>query len=106
MLAQSGVPSTYPIQVGEYRGTVQDVIQYEMASCKVKTELTFKLIALSHYLASDYTWRTSDGRRMEHRQVGREELAQPVNGCGLWRYASTDGIDLLCSTPTGARIAN
>ena len=84
MLAQSNVSSTYPIQVADKRGTIQDIIKYEMAGCKVKTELTFKLIGLSHYLPSDETWHTDDGVEWSISKLIEEELAQPIIGaaCG------------------------
>lgn len=84
MLAQSYVPSSYPIQVEGKSYTVGDLIRYEMYSCKEKTELTFKLIGLSHYLPSDQTWQTSDKKIWSISKLIEEELDQPIVGaaCG------------------------
>ncbi len=53
ILAQSNVPLNYPIQIGTSKFTVEDLVRYEMATCKEKSELTFKLIGLSYYLDSN-----------------------------------------------------
>ncbi len=47
-------------------------------------ELTFKLIALSHYLDPDATWTTPDGKQWSIERLVREELKAPVRGaaCG------------------------
>ena len=84
LLAQCGVKSSSPIRVSGRDFTVADLIASEMASCKPKTELTFKLIGLSHYLKSDTAWRTSDGERWDIPRLIKEELAQPIVGaaCG------------------------
>lgn len=84
ILAQSGVPRDFPILVGKTRYTVSDLIRYEMVTCQEKSELTFKLIGLSHYLAPRQTWRDEKGRVWNLEKLVREELEQPVVGaaCG------------------------
>lgn len=84
MLAQSHVPSSYPIQVEQTTYHVGDLVQYEMGGCKEKSELTFKLIGLSHYLPSDQTWMTPDRKRWNIAKIIEEELDQPIVGaaCG------------------------
>ncbi len=79
-----GVPSDYPLYVGTKRYSVNDVIQREMADCKSGEELTFTLIALSHYLDTEATWIGADGRKWDFERLLREELSQPVVGsaCG------------------------
>lgn len=83
MLAQSRVPSDYPIQVNGREFTVADLIEFEKEGCRPHSELTFKLIGLSHYLPSDASWQNSYGEWSIERLI-REELAQPVIGaaCG------------------------
>jgi hypothetical protein len=63
---------------------VADLIEYEKRTCKPGIELTFKLIALSHYLKSDETWESSDGQEWDIPRLIKEELKQPINGaaCG------------------------
>ncbi len=84
ILAQCDVPLDYPIQVGANQFTVEDLVRYEMATCKERSELTFKLIGLSHYLDSNKQWRTNDGKVWSISKLIQEELAQPVVGsaCG------------------------
>jgi len=84
ILAQCQVPPDYPIQIGDQKFTVEDLVLYEMATCREKSELTFKLIGLSYYLDSDKQWRSNDGRVWSIQKLIQEEMAQPVVGsaCG------------------------
>ncbi len=84
MLAQSYVPSSYAIQVEQKNYQVADLVEYEMRGCKEGTELTFKLIGLSHYLKSDQQWVTPDRKKWNIAKLIEEELAQPIVGaaCG------------------------
>jgi hypothetical protein len=84
ILAQSNVPLDYPIQIGSNKFKVEDLVRYEMATCKEKSELTFKLIGLSYYLDSDKQWRANDGKVWSIPKLIQEELAQPIVGaaCG------------------------
>jgi hypothetical protein len=84
ILAQSNVPLDYPIQIGASKFKVEDLVRYEMATCKEKSELTFKLIGLSYYLDSNKQWKANDGKIWSIPKLIQEELAQPVNGsaCG------------------------
>ncbi len=84
MLALSRVKPTYPIRVDGQEFTVQDLIEYEQYTCRPKSELTFKLISLAHYLPSDATWTSKWGETWSIPRLIEEELAQPINGacCG------------------------
>ncbi len=84
ILAQSGVPLDYPIQIGQSRFKVEDLVRYEMATCKERSELTFKLISLSYYLDTNKQWRANDGKVWSIPKLIQEELAQPIVGaaCG------------------------
>lgn len=84
ILAQCQVPPDYPIQIGDQKFTVEDLVLYEMATCREKSELTFKLIGLTYYLDSDKQWRSNDGKVWSIQKLIQEELAQPVVGsaCG------------------------
>ena len=64
--------------------TVADLIQHEKDTCRPRTELTFKLIAFTHYLKSDEKWKSNDGQDWDIPRVIKEELAQPIVGaaCG------------------------
>ncbi len=84
ILAQSRVQPDYPLQIGNRQYTVMDLARYEMATCREKSELTFKLIGLSHYLDQNQRWRDSRGQTWNLEKMVAEELAQPVVGaaCG------------------------
>lgn len=84
MLAQSRVRPDYPIRVGNRLFTVADLIEHEKETCRPASELTFKLIALVHYLPSDARWRSNDGQWWDIPRLIKEELAQPIVGaaCG------------------------
>ena len=78
------VPLDYPIYADGQRYLVEDVLRAEMDACKSGEELTFTLIALSHYLDSDETWVADDGETWSVERLIREELSQPIVGaaCG------------------------
>lgn len=84
ILAQSKVGPTYPIKIGPRTYTVNDLVRYEMATCREKSELTFKLIGLSYYLDPDQRWRDSQGGTWSLEKLVGEELDQPIVGaaCG------------------------
>ncbi len=84
MLAQSQVSADYPIVVDQNKYAVTDLIRYEMATCKEKSELTFKLIGLSYYLDTEQIWLTDKRSRWSIEKLVQEELAQPIIGaaCG------------------------
>ncbi len=84
MLAQAKLKTDYPIHVNGREFTVADLIEAEKRTCRAGTELTFKLIALNHYLQADATWENELGQRWDIERLVREELAQPVRGaaCG------------------------
>lgn len=84
MLAQSYVPASFEIQAGGQKFTVQDIIEFEKATCIPKSELTFKLISLSHYLPADATWKSRDGQEWSLQRLLEEEIQQKVVGaaCG------------------------
>lgn len=84
MLAQSRVMVDYPIRVGGREFTVADLIESEKQTCRTKSELTFKLIGLSHYLPLDATWKNDLGENWSISRLIKEELAQNVVGaaCG------------------------
>lgn len=84
ILAQSSVPRDFPILVGKTRYTISDLIRYEMVTCRENSELTFKLIGLSHYLPPRQAWRDDRGQVWNLEKLVREELEQPIVGaaCG------------------------
>ena len=84
MLAQADVPAEQSIQINGQHYTVKDLIEYEKKGCRQNTELTFKLIGLSHYLSPGEVWRNANGQGWNVERLIYEELKQPINGaaCG------------------------
>jgi hypothetical protein len=84
ILAQSRVMADYPLRVEGKDFTLTDLIEREKETCEAGTELTFKLIALMHYLDSDSEWTTPDGQPWSIQRLVKEELKAPIRGaaCG------------------------
>ena len=84
MLAQCNLDPSYPIRVEGQDFTVEDLIVAEQKTCYTKTELTFKLIGLMHYLPSDATWINDRGEEWSIERLIKEEMSQPIRGvaCG------------------------
>ncbi len=84
MLAQSKVSKDYPMRVEGHELTVSDLIEMEKRTCFPRSELTFKLIGLVHYLPSDSQWVNDQGMEWDMQKLISEELRQPVRGaaCG------------------------
>ncbi|TWU03211.1 ADP-ribosylation factor-directed GTPase activating protein isoform b [Neorhodopirellula pilleata] len=79
-----GVPSTYPLYVGNQRFQIKDLVEVEAAACEDGKELTFTLIGLSHYLDTDTTWTGAKGETWDFDRLIAAELSQPIVGaaCG------------------------
>lgn len=79
-----GVPSTYPLYVGNQRFSIKDLVEVEAAACDEGKELTFTLIGLAHYLDTDTTWAGARGEAWDFDRLIDAELSQPVVGaaCG------------------------
>jgi hypothetical protein len=84
ILAQCRVAANSPLTVQGKSFTVADLIEEEKLACKPKTELTFALIALAHYLPTDATWKSRDGEKWSLSRLVEEEIVQPIRGapCG------------------------
>jgi len=84
IVAQSKVRTDYPIEIGQHHFTLADLIDSEKLGCEAGTELTFKLIALAHYLDSDATWTSATGEEWSVSRLVEEEIKSPINGaaCG------------------------
>ncbi len=84
VLAQCRVAANSPLTPQRQSFTVADLIEQEKLDCKSKTELTFALIALAHYLPTDATWTARDGQPWSIERLVAEELEQPIRGapCG------------------------
>lgn len=84
ILAQSRVSIDTPLKIQGRDFTLRDLLDEERLGCRPNTELTFRLIALSHYFDLDETWTASDGQEWSIPRLIQEELKQPIRGaaCG------------------------
>jgi hypothetical protein len=84
ILAQCDVPLDQRLHVEGREFTVKDLLEYEQRTCHTGTELTFKLIAMSHYLEPDAQWANTLGQHWDMQRLIREELKQPIGtgACG------------------------
>ena len=84
ILAQARVDISQTIQVAGQVFDINDLIHVEQLGCRKRTELTFQLIGLSHYLDSDATWQNKKNAEWSIAGLIKEEIAQQINGvtCG------------------------
>jgi hypothetical protein len=84
MLAQWKVRPESPMHIGGKDFTVADFIDEEKLTCQSGTELTFKLIALQHYLPSDAKWSSRNGEQWDIPKLLKAEIESPIHGatCG------------------------
>jgi len=84
MMAQSKVKRDFPVRIDGYDFTIEDLVEFEKRTCRPKSELTFKLIGLVHYLDSDAEWKSTSGETWNIPRLIKEELDQPIIGaaCG------------------------
>ncbi len=84
MFAQSDVPIDHPIEVNNQSFTVADLVELEKQNCRPRSELTWQLIGLAHYLESDDQWKNKQGQNWDIPRMISEEIVQPINGaaCG------------------------
>ena len=84
ILAQCRVAMNSPISIQSKSFTVADLVEEEKLSCQTKTELTFALIGLAHYLPDDAEWQSRDGKSWTLEKLVAEEIEQPIRGapCG------------------------
>ncbi|MEN1678907.1 MAG: hypothetical protein AAGJ46_04900 [Planctomycetota bacterium] len=84
MLAQCNVSPDYPVRVQDKKLTIRDVIEYEKRTCRVDSELSFKLMSLAHFSDLNETWIADDGERWTVSRLIDEERNQKIRGaaCG------------------------
>jgi hypothetical protein len=84
MLAQTRVAADYPLKIEGRDFQIADLVESEKLGCRDRTELTFRLIGLSHYLPPDATWKNDLGQGWSIERLVANEITQPVNGaaCG------------------------
>ncbi len=82
VLAESAVPESYEIRVGDWRGTVADLVASEKLTCMSRIDLSQKLIGLAGYLPDDATWKNAAGEAWSLERIVREELNRSPATCG------------------------
>ena len=98
MLAQSKVSRDYPMRVEGHDLSVADLIEMEKSTCFPRSELTFKLIGLMHYLPSDSEWVNEQGMEWNLRKLVKEELRQPIRGAACGGTHRLSGLTLAYKT--------
>ena len=98
MLAQSRINENYPLLVEGKSLTIKDLIEMEKRTCYPRTELTFKLIGLMHYLDSDEQWLNDQGRQWGIPKMISEEMRQPVRGAACGGTHRLSGLTLAYKT--------
>jgi len=98
MLAQSRINKNYPMLVEDHELKVADLIEMEKQTCYPRTELTFKLIGLMHYLGSDEKWLNDQGQEWGIPRLIKEEIRQPVRGAACGGTHRLSGLTLAYKT--------
>lgn len=94
MLAQCNVSPDYPIRVDGREFKIHDLIASEQKTCYARTELTFKLIGLGHYLGSDAKWLNEQGESWDIPRLIKEEREQPIRGAACGGTHRLSGLSL------------
>jgi hypothetical protein len=76
MLAMACVSSDYPLRAGQTTRTVADLVESEKLACRSGTEMSLKLIGLSHYV-EQATWKNGLDEPWSIEQMVAEELSLP-----------------------------
>lgn len=98
MLAQCNVSPEYPIRVEGQKFTIGDLIRAEQRTCYTKSELTFKLIGLMHYLPSDASWVNDQGETWDFPRLVNEERNQKIRGAACGGTHRLSGLALAMRT--------
>ncbi len=98
ILAQAKVSSEYPMLIDGQEFKIKDLIKSEMETCYPRTELTFKLIGLMHYLDSETQWVNDQGMQWNMRKLVTEELKQPIRGAACGGTHRLSGLTLAYKT--------
>lgn len=98
ILAQAKVSSEYPMLVDGHELKIKDLIKEEMETCYPRTELTFKLIGLMHYLDSETQWVNDQGMQWNMRKLVSEEIKQPIRGAACGGTHRLSGLTLAYKT--------
>ncbi len=98
MLAQSKVSANYPMRVEGHDLTVADLIEMEKRTCYPRSELTFKLLGLMHYLPSDAQWMNDQGMQWDFPKIVREEARQSLRDAACGGTHRLSGLTLAYKT--------
>ena len=104
MLAQTRVSRNQRIVVDGHEFTAEDLIREEQRRCLPRTELTFKLIGLSHYLPIDAEWKKQKWAALGSHSACSRRASPTDQWHDVRRHASADGLYLLAGpAPDGWR---
>jgi hypothetical protein len=79
VLAMARVSAMYELQVGQYRGNVANLVEFEKLECRKNTPMPMRLIGLSHYVDKDQTWKNRLGEEWSVAKLVESELARPID---------------------------
>jgi len=79
MLATSGVSADYEIRVGGVSASVAHLVKHEMLDTRSGTDLSLKLIGLSHYLEDQRPWKSRLGEDWSVERLIEEELGRSAD---------------------------
>jgi len=82
MLAMAQVSPAYEVRVGDFSGTVADLVRSEQLHCQTGRDQSFVLFALAHYLPDGSSWQTDLGQAWSLERLVGEELDRPFNRDG------------------------
>jgi hypothetical protein len=77
VLALSEVAPDYPARFGRVVRTISDVIEYEKRTCRPGTDMSLKLVALSHYVREP-SWKDNQDNEWTLQRMVTEELNRPT----------------------------
>jgi len=80
VLAQGRVAPNYPVKAGAFRGTIDDLVDWEKLSCREGADLSMKLIGLAYYVRDESTWQNDRGETWSIERMVADELKRPIDG--------------------------
>jgi hypothetical protein len=78
VLAQGRVAPNYPVKAGDFRGTINDLVEWEKSSCREGADLGMKLIGLAYYVRDEPTWRNDRGETWSIERMVADQLKRPT----------------------------
>ena len=78
VLAQTAVPESYELRVGDRRGTVADLVEHEKRTCRQGEDQAMKLVGLAVYVRDGAPWKNEAGEEWSLEKLLKAELDRQV----------------------------